>query len=100
MHDWHWDMWLVVGFLGQAIFGSRFVIQWIASERKRESHIPIHFWYLSIGGSLITTVYAIHRKDPVFIVGQAAGLVIYVRNLVLINRAQRPSTTDPAPPGA
>jgi lipid-A-disaccharide synthase-like uncharacterized protein len=100
MQPWHWDLWLVIGFLGQAVFGSRFVIQWIASERKRESHIPIHFWYLSIAGSLITTVYAIHRRDPVFVVGQATGLVIYVRNLMMIHRAQRPTTTDSAQPGA
>ena len=95
-----WDIWLVIGFIGQAIFGSRFLIQWIASERKRESHIPVQFWYLSIAGSTITTAYAIHRRDPVFIVGQATGLVIYVRNLMLIYRAQRPTTTDTPPPGA
>jgi lipid-A-disaccharide synthase-like uncharacterized protein len=94
------DIWLFIGFLGQAIFGSRFLLQWIASERKKESHIPVQFWYLSIAGSMITTTYAIHIRDPVFIVGQAAGLVIYVRNLVLIHRAQRPTTTDAPPPGA
>ena len=81
-----WDLWLVLGFLGQFIFGARFIVQWISSERRRASHIPIHFWYLSIVGGLITTIYAIHRRDPVFIVGQASGLIVYVRNLMLIYR--------------
>jgi lipid-A-disaccharide synthase-like uncharacterized protein len=84
-----WDLWLVLGFLGQFIFGARFIVQWISSERRRTSHIPIQFWYLSIIGGLITTIYAIHRRDPVFIVGQASGLIVYVRNLMLIYR-QRP----------
>jgi lipid-A-disaccharide synthase-like uncharacterized protein len=81
-----WDLWLVLGFLGQFIFGARFIVQWISSERRRASHIPIQFWYLSIVGGLITTIYAIHRRDPVFIVGQASGLIVYVRNLMLIYR--------------
>ena len=59
--------WLVVGFLGQALFGMRFIIQWIISEKRRESVIPLPFWYLSIGGSLILLTYAIHKQDPVFI---------------------------------
>ena len=91
----HWDVWVVIGFAGQAIFGGRFILQWIASERKRESHIPIQFWYMSIIGGAITCAYAIHRRDPVFIVGQAAGLIVYIRNLMLIYRAQR-KTTEPA----
>jgi lipid-A-disaccharide synthase-like uncharacterized protein len=81
-----WDWWVAFGLLGQAIFGSRFVIQWLASEKRKESHIPIGFWYLSIAGCIITTIYAIHRRDVVFIIGQSAGLMIYVRNLVLIYR--------------
>lgn len=84
-----WGIWVVIGFLGQAIFGGRFILQWIASERRGESHIPIQFWYMSIVGGAITTAYAIHRRDPVFIVGQAAGLIVYTRNLMLIYRAQR-----------
>ena len=89
--------WLVFGLLGQVIFGARFIVQWIASERKRESHIPIVFWYLSIVGGIITTAYAIHKHDAVFIIGQGAGLIVYVRNLMLIYRAQRTTaTTAPA----
>jgi lipid-A-disaccharide synthase-like uncharacterized protein len=90
-----WDLWIVVGFLGQFIFGGRFILQWIASERKRESHIPIQFWWLSICGGAITTAYAIHRRDPVFIVGQSAGLIVYVRNLMLIY-ARRKTAQDSA----
>jgi len=92
------QLWLAFGLLGQVIFGARFVVQWIASERKQESHIPIVFWYLSIVGGIITTAYAIHKRDAVFIIGQGAGLVVYVRNLMLIYRAQRrtPTTTPEA----
>jgi lipid-A-disaccharide synthase-like uncharacterized protein len=82
-------LWLAVGFLGQAAFFCRFFVQWIASERKKESVFPIAFWYFSIGGGSILLIYAIHRKDPVFIVGQGTGLFIYFRNLYLIWRKQR-----------
>ena len=85
--------WLAFGLIGQVVFGARFIVQWIASERKRESHIPIVFWYLSIAGGIITTAYAIHKRDAVFIIGQGAGLIVYIRNLMLIYRAQRNSTT-------
>ncbi len=74
------------GFLGQALFSARFLIQWIASERKKESVVPIHFWYFSIGGGLTLLIYAILRLDPVFIFGQGAGLFVYSRNLYLIWR--------------
>ncbi|HUJ15075.1 MAG TPA: lipid-A-disaccharide synthase N-terminal domain-containing protein [Thermoanaerobaculia bacterium] len=85
-----WDRaWLAFGLIGQLTFGARFIVQWIASERKRESHIPLVFWYLSIVGGIITTAYAIHKHDAVFIIGQGSGLVIYVRNLMLIYRAER-----------
>lgn len=87
-------LWLAFGLLGQFIFGARFIVQWIASERRRESHIPLVFWYLSILGGIITTAYAIHRRDAVFIIGQGSGLVVYIRNLMLIYRAQRRSTQD------
>ena len=88
-----WDLWLVIGFAGQFTFGARFIVQWIASERERRSHVPVQFWYLSLVGALITTAYAIHRRDPVFIVGQASGMVVYIRNLMLIHRNAR---RDPA----
>ena len=75
---------LSIGFLGQGVFASRFLIQWIYSERKGESYIPIIFWYLSIFGGLGLLVYAIFRKDPVIILGQSFGIFIYLRNLYLI----------------
>jgi len=92
-----WDLWLIVGFAGQVIFGARFIFQWIASERERRSHIPVQFWYLSLAGAAVMTVYAIHRRDPVFILGQAAGIVVYVRNLMLIHRHVEPDATSPPP---
>ncbi len=78
------NKWLILGFIGQALFGARFLIQWICSEIKKESHVPIAFWYCSIFGGAILLVYAIFRKDPVFILGQSTGIVVYVRNLRLI----------------
>ena len=75
---------LIVGFVGQGLFASRFIIQWIYSEKKGKSHIPIIFWYLSIFGGIGLLTYAIFRKDPVIIVGQTFGIFIYVRNLFLI----------------
>jgi lipid-A-disaccharide synthase-like uncharacterized protein len=78
--------WLYLGFLGQFLFGLRFLVQWLASERKGESVIPVHFWYLSLIGSLILLTYAIVRRDPVFILGQSTGLFVYLRNLMLIYR--------------
>ena len=78
--------WLVIGFLGQGVFASRFIVQWIYSEKKGQSSIPIVFWYLSIIGGLSLLVYAISRKDPVIITGQLFGILIYTRNLILIHR--------------
>ncbi len=75
---------LIVGFIGQGLFASRFIVQWIYSERKKESSIPISFWYLSIFGGIGLLIYAISRKDPVIITGQLFGIIIYTRNLVLI----------------
>jgi lipid-A-disaccharide synthase-like uncharacterized protein len=81
--------WLVVGFVGQALFGMRFIIQWIISEKRGESVIPLPFWYFSIGGSVILLSYAIHKEDPVFILGQSLGSIIYIRNLILISRKKK-----------
>ncbi len=78
--------WTVLGFFGQFLFSMRFLMQWIASERKKESTIPIVFWYLSISGSLVLLLYALHIKNPVFILGQSVGCIIYLRNLILIHR--------------
>jgi lipid-A-disaccharide synthase-like uncharacterized protein len=79
-------VWLGVGFLGQACFSARFVVQWLASERRKQSVVPTEFWYFSLGGGLVLLVYAIHRLDPVFILGQAAGLFVYARNLYFIHK--------------
>jgi len=86
--------WLVIGFVGQIAFGARFVIQWLVSEKKGESTIPITFWYCSIIGSVILLTYAIHREDPVFILGQSLGSVIYIRNLILIDRKRKSIAQD------
>lgn len=80
------DFWLVFGLVGQLCFTMRFVVQWIASERKKASVIPLSFWVYSLLGSLILLIYAIYRKDPVFILGQAFGFLVYIRNLQLIFR--------------
>ena len=79
-------VWLAVGFLGQALFSARFLVQWIASERRKQSVVPVHFWYFSVGGGLALLLYAIYRHDPVFMLGQAAGLFVYARNLWFIRR--------------
>jgi len=75
---------LIIGFIGQGLFASRFIFQWIYSEKKGESYIPIIFWYLSIFGGIGLLTYAIFRKDPVIITGQLFGIFIYLRNLILI----------------
>ena len=74
-------IWLAVGFLGQALFSARFLVQWIKSEREKKSVFPIAFWYFSIAGGATLLAYAIYREDPVFILGQLTGLFIYFRNL-------------------
>ena len=83
------DLWLIVGLLGQLLFSLRFFVQWLASEREKRSIVPISFWYFSIGGSFLLLAYSIQRRDPVFIIGQSMGFVIYIRNLVLIDREKR-----------
>jgi lipid-A-disaccharide synthase-like uncharacterized protein len=82
---------MITGFLGQAMFTMRFLVQWVSSERVARSVTPVAFWYFSLAGGAILLGYAIHRRDPVFILGQGMGLVIYVRNLQLIGRHQRGS---------
>lgn len=83
------SIWLGIGFFGQGLFFSRWIIQWIASERNAESHMPIAFWYMSLAGGLIVLSYAIYRRDPVFIAGQGIGSFVYLRNLILIHKKQR-----------
>jgi lipid-A-disaccharide synthase-like uncharacterized protein len=82
-------IWLAIGFGGQAMFAARFLVQWLVSEKKRESVIPKAFWYLSIGGGAVLLAYAIHQRDPVFILGQSTGVFIYARNLMLLSRQRR-----------
>ena len=77
---------LILGFSGQIAFSLRFIVQWVRSEIKKESHIPIAFWYFSIIGGILLLLYAIFRKDPVIIVGQGMGLIVYARNLRLIHK--------------
>lgn len=79
--------WLSVGLLGQALFSARFVLQWARSEQAGRSVLPLGFWYLSTAGGIVLTIYAIRLKDPVFIIGQATGLLVYLRNLWLIHRS-------------
>ena len=78
------DGWVILGFVAQGFFTMRFVVQWIASERARKSVIPVAFWFFSIGGGVLLLVYALYRRDPVFIAGQALGLLVYIRNLYFI----------------
>lgn len=80
------NLFLIVGFIGQGLFSMRFIIQWIASEKAKKSVIPFSFWIFSLLGSAFLLIYAIYRKDPVFILGQAPNLFIYGRNIYLIKK--------------
>lgn len=82
-------LWVLFGFAAQMMFTARFVVQWIASERARESVMPVAFWYFSLAGGLMLFSYALYRADPVFILGQGLGVVIYLRNLWLIYAKRR-----------
>jgi lipid-A-disaccharide synthase-like uncharacterized protein len=75
--------WLIIGFIGQTLFTARFLVQWVASERKHDSVVPVSFWWLSLAGGVALLCYALFRQDPVIATGQALGLCIYVRNLML-----------------
>jgi lipid-A-disaccharide synthase-like uncharacterized protein len=83
------DGWVILGFIAQLMFTARFVVQWIESERQGKSVIPIAFWFFSIAGGTLLLAYAIYRRDPVFILGQAFGVFVYVRNLYLIMKEAR-----------
>lgn len=84
-----WDYWVLIGLVGQAMFSMRFLLQWIYSERVGRSVIPELFWYFSLGGGVILLLYAVRQRDPVFIIGQATGLFIYMRNIWLIWREKK-----------
>ena len=79
-------IWLGVGLIGQGIFSARFIIQWLVSEKEKRSIIPVAFWYLSLLGGITLLLYSIYKRDPVFILGQSTGVLIYSRNLFLIQR--------------
>lgn len=100
--DWNdTPLWLAFGLIGQAAFFSRFLVQWLASERARRSYVPMSFWYLSLAGSLILLIYAVHRAEPVFLVGYLPNSVVYIRNIMLVRRAgvsESPSMAG-GPPG-
>jgi lipid-A-disaccharide synthase-like uncharacterized protein len=83
------DWWVLLGFVAQAFFTARFAVQWIASERAGRSVIPIAFWWCSIGGGLLLLLYALYRRDPVFIAGQAFGVFVYLRNLYFVLRERK-----------
>ena len=89
-------IWLSIGFLAQLMFSMRFIIQWIASERAKRSIVPEAFWYFSLAGGMMLFAYAVYRGDPVFMLGQGMGLVIYARNLQLIIGAK---SAGPGTPG-
>lgn len=84
----------VIGFIGQGLFSMRFIIQWIASERAGRSVIPFSFWIFSLGGSVLLLTYAIYRKDPVFILGQAPNVLIYSRNIYLLKKGRATEEGD------
>jgi lipid-A-disaccharide synthase-like uncharacterized protein len=85
VETWTEFTWVIIGLTGQLLFTGRFLVQWIASEREKRSVIPIAFWYFSLAGGLVLVAYAVWRRDPVFVLGQSMGLVIYLRNLWLIH---------------
>jgi lipid-A-disaccharide synthase-like uncharacterized protein len=87
-------VWVGVGLGGQLMFMLRFVVQWIVSERARRSVIPVAFWWLSIAGAAILLAYAVHIRDPVFILGQSLGFIVYARNLWLIRGERAPSGVE------
>jgi lipid-A-disaccharide synthase-like uncharacterized protein len=83
------DWWVVLGFAAQGLFTMRFLVQWLASERAGRSVIPVAFWWFSIAGGLLLLVYALYRKDPVFIAGQGFGVFVYLRNLYFVLRERK-----------
>jgi lipid-A-disaccharide synthase-like uncharacterized protein len=82
------DAGILIGYIAQAMFAMRFVVQWIASERAGKSVVPVAFWVFSIGGGLMLLGYALYRRDPVFIIGQAFGVFVYLRNLQFVMRGR------------
>ena len=83
------NFFMVLGFIGQFFFSMRFIVQWVASEKHKKSVVPLAFWVFSVLGSFLLLIYAIYRKDPVFIIGQAPNLLIYFRNIWLIKTSKK-----------
>lgn len=96
MSGTHETLWLCIGLLGQTLFFMRFFVQWLASERKRQSVIPTSFWYFSLSGGLVLLAYALWRADPIFIIGQASGIFIYGRNLYFVAASEQPQPAMPS----
>jgi len=88
------NWWVLLGYVGQALFAMRFVVQWVASERVGRSVIPVAFWFFSIAGGLVLFAYALYIRDPVFILGQGLGLFVYLRNLYFVFRERRAVTVS------
>ncbi len=89
--------WVIIGFMGQFFFSMRFLIQWLASEKVRKSIIPTAFWYFSLLGGVTLLAYALHKQDPVFILGQGLGVFIYLRNIYFLIREKRSIEEIPDP---
>ena len=89
------QIWLGIGLLGQGLFSARLLVEWMGSERLQRSVVPTAFWYFSVGGGLTLLAYAVYRQDPVFIIGQTAGLLVYARNLQLLRRSGRAEGSPP-----
>lgn len=87
-------VWLAIGLIGQTMFMMRFVVQWIHSEKHQKSRIPVSFWYLSLSGGLVVLAYGFHRADPVIILGQLPGTLVYARNLMLIRKERHDTLAD------
>jgi lipid-A-disaccharide synthase-like uncharacterized protein len=85
-------IWLIIGFIGQFLFSMRFLWQWFQSEKQGKSVIPVNFWYFSLAGGIVLSVYAIHLRDPVYILGQTTGLFVYFRNLYFIMKEKKETT--------
>lgn len=83
------NFFLALGFLGQLMFSGRFLVQWIASERRKKSIVPVSFWFLSLSGSFLLLIYAIYKKDIVFTLGQLFGFIVYIRNLLIISKTKK-----------
>jgi len=92
-------IWLGIGLIAQLMFSMRFIVQWLASERARRSIVPDTFWYFSVVGGAMLFAYAVYRLDPVFMLGQGMGLVIYARNIYFIRGHNKNLADGTAPAG-